>query len=146
MPNPQIQPGEPYEEEAPNTTTLRRFSESLEYFIKIIEGLVITFWMFLNVILVSFTLYHGSWCSSPFLLLKDITSDWKILAFLCAPFIYRPLRKLIEEIKGFGQMDREKLGSVRQKAETEDADDGSEDYQVTSAIGFTAPSQSPEEE
>lgn len=38
--------------------------------------------------------------------LRDLSSDWKIILFLTAPLMYRPIRKVADEIIEFGGIKR----------------------------------------
>lgn len=55
-----------------------------------------------------FVVFHTCLESKTLILaVNALSNDWKTLAFLTAPLFYRPVRKVVDEIKEFGGIKRD---------------------------------------
>lgn len=105
----------------PKTIWWKQFSNYWEAIVRSLENFYIIFLMLISFGLILLQIIMIPPRADAFIFIKQVL-DWKILAFLAFPLFYRALRRLIEEIQGYGGFTR--------KFEDQDASE-TDDKQIT---------------
>lgn len=82
---------------------MKYFGEFCEYSLRTLESIVMFFWVLLNFGIIIYSVRVNG---IP-LTISLVSSSWVVVLFLAFPFLYRPLRKLLEEIKSVGNIHRD---------------------------------------
>ena|ERR1700722_2415412 len=98
---------------------IRAISIYLEDILGVLENLVILVWFGLSVFLMC-KIYDPK---TPFQIVQTVGADWRYIILIFFPLIYRPLRKLVDEITEFWGVKRKpKKSTTAAESATDEKD------------------------